>query len=247
MKKLVISGAIALSASLIITTLALTGNLPHEILPPLKKKGSVKIACIGDSITYGSLIKKRNIYNYPKQLGNILGDNYYCVNFGYAGCCVQNTADHPYRNKILYKQAKNFNPDIILFMLGTNDTKAFNWKSNAAFKEEYETFVKELINFDAKPKVYILTCPSNFGENDTVAYEITKSNTAKAVEIQKETARKYSLEIIDIYNFTKAKPQLFTDGVHPNALGAKEIAAYICQKITANEKSLPTTHTTVNE
>ena len=36
----------------------------------------IRIACVGDSITYGAGIKDRENDNYPVQLGRLLGDGY---------------------------------------------------------------------------------------------------------------------------------------------------------------------------
>ena len=33
----------------------------------------IRVACVGDSITYGAGIKDRKNMNYPKQLGKLLG------------------------------------------------------------------------------------------------------------------------------------------------------------------------------
>ena len=47
------------------------------------KEGQIKVACVGDSITYGSYhITKRN---YPAVLSKMLGDGYCVNNFGFSG------------------------------------------------------------------------------------------------------------------------------------------------------------------
>ena len=43
---------------------------------------TIKIACVGDSITFGAGIKDRKNMNYPIQLGKILGEKYEIKNFG---------------------------------------------------------------------------------------------------------------------------------------------------------------------
>ena len=49
---------------------------------PVRK---IKVACIGDSITYGAAIEDRVNYSYPSQLQVLLGENYEVGNFGKNG------------------------------------------------------------------------------------------------------------------------------------------------------------------
>ena len=44
-----------------------------------------RIACVGNSITYGSTIGNREINSYPAQLGAMLGENNEVWNFGKSG------------------------------------------------------------------------------------------------------------------------------------------------------------------
>ena len=41
------------------------------------RKDAVRVACIGNSITYGARIKNRNRDSYPSVLGRMLGDGYW--------------------------------------------------------------------------------------------------------------------------------------------------------------------------
>ena len=50
-----------------------------------QNKDLVKIACVGNSITYGSDISNRENNVYPVQFQNILGDHYLLKNFGVSG------------------------------------------------------------------------------------------------------------------------------------------------------------------
>ncbi|HKJ44052.1 MAG TPA: hypothetical protein VKA27_18285, partial [Sunxiuqinia sp.] len=45
----------------------------------------IKVACIGNSITYGYIIKNRPLNSYPTQLGRMLGDGWEVRNFGVNG------------------------------------------------------------------------------------------------------------------------------------------------------------------
>ena len=80
-------------------------------------KDTIKVACVGDSVTYGygTSIWPKN--NYPFILGNLLGDEYTVNNYGFCGYCVQSDSNKPYSSKSPYKKSLEFEPDIVIFML----------------------------------------------------------------------------------------------------------------------------------
>ena len=55
---------------------------------------TIKVACVGDSITYGAGIKDRKNMNYPVQLGKILGKKYEIKNFGNSGSTMLKKGDN---------------------------------------------------------------------------------------------------------------------------------------------------------
>ena len=57
------------------------------------KDCQIKVACIGDSITYGHGIKNWPKNNYPAILQQLLGDGYHVQNFGVSGQEVQDNSD----------------------------------------------------------------------------------------------------------------------------------------------------------
>ena len=46
------------------------------------RKDAVRVACIGNSITFGAGIRNRSRDSYPSVLARMLGDNYWVKNFG---------------------------------------------------------------------------------------------------------------------------------------------------------------------
>lgn len=85
--------------------------------------GQIKVACIGDSITYGHGIRNWPRNNYPVLLQNLLGENYHVQSFGVSGRAVQDNSDQPYRALPHYEESIAYDADIIVFMMGSNDTK----------------------------------------------------------------------------------------------------------------------------
>lgn len=191
-------------------------------------KDAVRVACVGNSITYGARIKNPERDSYPSVLGGMLGDNYWVKNFGVSARTMLNKGDHPYMNEQAYKDALAFNPNIVVIKLGTNDSKSFNWKYKADFAKDMQTMIDAFKALPAQPKIY-LCYPSKAyltGENindDIISKEI--------MPMIKKLAKQNKLDIIDLHAAMDNMPDLFPDKIHPNEEGAKVMAKAVYQSI----------------
>ena len=102
-----------------------------------------KLACVGDSITWGFTIVNRGKYSYPAVLQQLLGEGFEVRNFGHNDAAARFDADTPYVSKKAYRDSLAWEPDIVLLMLGTNDTKPWNWNPGI-FREDYLRLVKSI-------------------------------------------------------------------------------------------------------
>ena len=87
----------------------------------------IKVACVGNSITYGSGVADREVNAYPVKLQGMLGDKYEVGNFGKPGATLLNKGHRPYTQQQEYKDALAFAGDIVVIHLGINDTDPRNW------------------------------------------------------------------------------------------------------------------------
>ncbi|MCC8016215.1 MAG: GDSL-type esterase/lipase family protein [Clostridiales bacterium] len=110
---------------------------------------------MGDSITYGHGIKNWSKNNYPAVLEKLLGSDYDVQNFGASGRAVQGNSDRPYTNSKQYRMSLDYNADIVIFMMGTNDSKPENWHGEEAFKSAAEALIESYENQENKPEIYI--------------------------------------------------------------------------------------------
>ena len=114
---------------LLTALLALVGtfgcvSIPEDTPPvPVPARGPVRIACVGDSITFGSGLANRPLESYPSVLGRLLGDTYFVSNFGVSGATMLRRGDKPYWQEERFRAVRDFNPSIVLLKLGTNDSK----------------------------------------------------------------------------------------------------------------------------
>ena len=104
----------------------------------------VRVACVGDSITYGAGVADRGKNNYPKVLGRLLGPGYETRNFGVSGATLLKKGDRPYWKTSAFKAATEFKPDIVIIKLGTNDSKPQNWKHKAQYAADLAALAEPL-------------------------------------------------------------------------------------------------------
>ena len=193
-----------------------------------------RIACVGDSITYGATIRDKSHDSYPAQLGTMLGRKYSVKNFGASGYTLQESCDRPYTSHKRYKKSLDFIPDVVLIMLGTNDTKPYNWISTEAFQDDYRQLILSYQELPSRPDVILMTPASVFPENFNPAkpYKIRAGVAGEAAKAVRELAKELGLPFIDIHEVTASHPEFFLqDGVHPNELGAKAIARTVYEAL----------------
>lgn len=193
-----------------------------------------RIACVGDSITYGATIRDKSHDSYPAQLGTMLGRKYSVKNFGASGYTLQESCDRPYTSHKRYKKSLDFKPNVVLIMLGTNDTKPYNWISTEAFQDDYRQLILSYQELPSRPDVILMTPASVFPENFNPAkpYKIRAGVAGEAAKAVRELAKELGLPFIDIHEVTASHPEFFLqDGVHPNELGAKAIAQTVYEAL----------------
>ena len=75
---------------------------------PATAQEKIKVACIGNSVTYGYGHKEPGRTSYPTQLQQMLGDKYEVRNFGHSGATLLSKGHRPYINLHEYKAALAF-------------------------------------------------------------------------------------------------------------------------------------------
>ena len=200
----------------------------------LDHSSRLRIACVGDSITYGATIKDKSHDSYPARLGKILGQGYTVKNFGASGYTLQESCDRPYISHKRYQKSLDFKPDVVLIMLGTNDTKPYNWISAEAFKDDYMQLIYSYQELPSRPQVILMSPAAVFPENFSPSkpYKIQADVACEAARAVRELAKKLGLPFIDIHEVTAEHPEFFLqDGIHPNELGAETIARTAYEKL----------------
>lgn len=198
------------------------------------KEGQIKIACAGDSTTYGHGISGWPKNNYPAVLQNLLGDGYHVNNYGVSSFAVQEDADRSYRTLPHYRESLAYDADYVVFMMGSNDSKPENWKGADAFRAD----LLSLLDSYGDAEMILCTLPSAFfleGQTEGVTnHDIQPMIVNEIAQIIREVAAERGYTLVDIHALTAQHPEWFEkDGVHPSNEGAAAIAQEIYAVISS--------------
>ena len=94
-------------------------------LTTAEQTDKIRVACVGDSITFGAGVKERNKNSYPKVLAGLLGEKYDVRNFGVNGATLLKKGNKPWWKLRAFKDATAFKPNVVIIKLGTT-VLAFN-------------------------------------------------------------------------------------------------------------------------
>ena len=217
---------------MIINRLSIIGlNLLFALLMSslLQATEPTRVACVGDSITFGAAIKDRENRNYPVQLGVLLGDGYDVRNYGVNGATLLKHGDLPYWTRPQFKMATDFQPDIVIIKLGTNDSKPQNWKFAAEYGDDLLAMIRHFQELDSAPQIYVCRPVPVATDRWGITEKVVHDEVIPALNRAVRKARR--VKLIDLYKVLAPHPELLPDGVHPNGDGAALIAAAVYKRI----------------
>lgn len=194
----------------------------------LQKKKVIKIACIGDSITYGHGIEDLENNTYPAYLGKLLGDGYEVKNFGVCGATCLKKGDLPYWDQPEYKRALEFQPDVVVMMLGTNDSKPQNWFHSLEFGSDYTALIDEFKALRSSPKFWICNPPPAFNTRWNISDSVISLHIIPEVE---KIAKLKNIHVIDFNKFFTDKVAFFPDMIHPDTVATKLMAEEVANAL----------------
>ena len=184
----------------------------------------IRVACVGDSITWGMTVEDRAENCYPKKLEELLGAQCRVMNFGSNGAtCMRETPEkNPYIKRDAYQKGLKSNPDIVVIMLGANDSKPMFWNQKA-YVNDYKKLINDFRKVAPKAKVYLCT-PVSCYTKLMGPWDCNEGNLSVARLLVKDLAKEMKCELIDVHANLQNKKLFSIDGVHPNKQGAFEIA-----------------------
>ncbi len=188
-----------------------------------------RVACVGDSITYGSGLPDREHTTYPLLLGHLLGEGFAVRNFGVSGATMLRAGNNPWTETGAARRALEWRPEVVVIKLGTNDSKRVNWDHHGA---DFEADARALIGDfrEASPAARILLClpAPAWTEGDNIDGGRVAEGVVPAL---RRAAAAEGVELIDLHTPLQDREGWFPDGVHPNPHGAEAIARRVAEAV----------------
>jgi lysophospholipase L1-like esterase len=178
---------------------------------------AIAVACVGDSITAGAGASD-GAHAYPALLANLLGSGYVVGNFGHSGATLLRNGDLPYWMVGEFAASDAFAPDIVVIMLGTNDSKPQNWTSfNGQFVGDYGDLIDHYRALPSRPLVFCCrVCPVYGSGNFGITSQVVQSGVIPLID---QVAAAKGAPEIDVNAALSGLPGDFPDNVHPDDAG----------------------------
>lgn len=211
----------AIVAAMLILTMASSG-------------AKIRVACVGNSITYGYTLANPKSESYPARLQEMLGEGYDVCNFGHSGTTLLEKGHRPYTKVSEYGASLSFKPDIVVIHLGINDTDPRDWPDfNGDFVGDYVRLIESYRTVNPEVKAYVanLSPLTSYHYRWRSGTRIWREKVRKAIEDVADVA---GATLIDFDRPLHDRQNLIHDAVHPNAEGAELMADLVRGAITGD-------------
>ena len=186
-----------------------------------------KVACGGNSITYGSSIENREKFNYPVQMQRMMGDDWDIRNYGVSGRTMLKKGNQPYWKEEKFTNALAFHPDVVIIKLGTNDSKDMNWEFKDEYLEDYQAMI-DTFRAVSNPVFFICKPIPVFRNKWRIDSLVVQNEILPLVD---SIGNKNDITVIDLFTVFEDLEELAPDGIHPNAHGAAILAGTISRHL----------------
>ena len=188
-----------------------------------------KIACLGDSLTYGYRVAPEE--GFVSQLQELLGNGYDVRNFGVNNASIEHGSALCYTDTPEYQDALDYDADLYIIMIGTNDAKDVNFHGKASFINDYMA----MINTIGRDKVILSDIPPvNYGSDVELNEEYTTpENVVKINGLIHQISEQNNIMLLgnNILLSSDVSKNIYKDGVHLTKCGHSVIARTVSDSI----------------
>ena len=193
-----------------------------------------KVACVGNSITYGyGITTWPDTTTYPHHLQLLLGSEDSVANFGVSSMTFLKAGGASYWTSWQFPNAIAFLADKVVIELGTNDAKFFTtWSSIPAdsLLKDYKALIDTFATLSSSPEIWTTLAP--YANNSSWGiYDSTITKHINPVIAQASIDK--GVNLIDLHSVFTDKSHLLTDDtVHPDTTGARILAEAVYKYMT---------------
>ena len=204
-----------------------------------------RVACIGDSITFGLGLADRERESYPAQLQRLLDERspgeYEVGNFGNSGRGVyldsmRGSEKRGYRWMPEHKAALEWKPDVVICNLGINDCGEYlkeytGERERGRFERDYKALLEDYKRVNADARIFVWTKLAPLAEGQ----KFYRSPEPFLMQADLESVAQWCGTVgIDMQEPLREGMDaiLAKDKIHPNADGARIIAETVFKALT---------------
>lgn len=177
--------------------------------------GGQRMACVGNSITFGFGLGNPAVESYPSWLQAALGSGWLVENFGASGTAVIRSAGNPYVRSDPFRHLLRFMPEEVVLMLGINDSKSAIWGPySARFYSDYDSLWMAMDTLVLAPHIWIGLPTTAFSGLFGIDPGVVHDSIVPHIQ---RFARARRQDQIDLHGFTAGLGAGFPDGIHPDS------------------------------
>ncbi len=186
----------------------------------------LRVACVGDSITFGAYLPQRESESYPARLEAFACGAIVVTNLGDSGHTLVKAGRLSWWNSPAFQRLADFQPDAVVVMLGTCDVVEPD--KLGAYESDLRALVDHFASLASKPRVWLATPPPIFSLR---LWKLNWRLNHRVVPAMRRVAQRPSVAVIDVNAALRGRPELFPDDLHPNAEGADVIARTVWESM----------------
>ena len=190
----------------------------------------LRVACVGDSTTWGTHATRAEGVTYPDQLAKMGRRTLQVRNFGVGATTLLRQSGRAWCDTGELEQAIAYQPDVVVIMFGVNEI------SHPDLLEEFLPDALWLIDQfkSAIPDLCIfMATPTPLAPADEKCRQNTELRT-KIIPTVRQVAQMTGCQIIEVNQAYPPTLDYLPDGVHPNAQGNRLIAQLVFDAIKAS-------------
>lgn len=191
---------------------------------------TVKVACIGASITHGATLEHPERDAFPQQLGRLLGHGYQVTNYGVSGAALLKKGELSYWNTEAYRAALKSLPDIVFIDLGGNDAKWINRVHIDEFEGDYHDMIRSFAELSSHPRIILLLPLPGFTKDTAQIWD--PAIVSVIIPHIRQVAYEERLEVLDMHSLFVDKEGWMPDKIHPNLEGTTLMAKRLYDLLT---------------